>query len=501
MRKALYQLLSKKKNYIMGIDKNDQLLLILLAQIGIYVDAFILENEMKDLRVLNKRIISYEQIKEKDSCNIILYCMNQNEEINKKKGILKTKGFVDIITIYDFDVNFDDIYFSPSLLNRVICESKDVSIMAYGLSHKMIELCRILEMLDAKIQCFLIDDKSCLNQYEIIFDYPIEIREIYDVVYLKSGSYRILAADRSSFKKFKELGLREGVDYADIEHDYRFVDNPKVLDPILGYSWKSDTCDIPGFVLYGDKDSKYRIVTLGGSTSDSMFDPYYSWPKQLYEKLKDTYDICVYSGGCEGYKSSQELMKLIRDVIPLKPDLVIDYSGYNDGFDSSTVNEDLEDNAFYNYFQISLIKSFSKQGKSADGGHSLSTKTGYVLGNVAKCEREEMYLRNIEMMYTVSNMFNIKYICFLQPCLIRKRKKWGRQEKEMFLCNDYGEMYFEAIDDFYNRLEGKFNDYFIDATQIFDNCEKSLNDECHATREGNNIVSNFIYSYINEKVL
>ena len=117
-----------------------------------------------------------------------------------------------------------------------------------------------------------------------------------------------------------------------------------LLDPLLGYAHSDDEGQqniymphsyLPGFIAYGTEtpDSFERpiIVTLGGSTTDPVFPWGISWPEQLARYLaQNKLPGTVINGGVGGYSSSQELFKLIRDVIELKPDILITYNGAND---------------------------------------------------------------------------------------------------------------------------------------------------------------------------
>ena len=123
-----------------------------------------------------------------------------------------------------------------------------------------------------------------------------------------------------------------------------------VLDPQLGHAYDpnvlarklEDFESFTGFVVYGDRtdSSAIRIFALGGSTTDPIFSlggpstgPGYEecWPKILQDLLNDVgIPAVVFNGGVAGYSSNQELLKLVRDVLPLKPDIVLSLSGIND---------------------------------------------------------------------------------------------------------------------------------------------------------------------------
>jgi hypothetical protein len=116
-----------------------------------------------------------------------------------------------------------------------------------------------------------------------------------------------------------------------------------VIDPHLGfargktesrvrelqdrYNW------IDGFAVYSKKGPTELdhpvILTMGGSTTDGARGSG-SWPEEL-SKLLATRGISatVVNGGTSGYSTNQELLKLVRDGLEFKPDIVISYSGVN----------------------------------------------------------------------------------------------------------------------------------------------------------------------------
>jgi hypothetical protein len=109
------------------------------------------------------------------------------------------------------------------------------------------------------------------------------------------------------------------------------------VDPFLGWAYDTsrlqDVESRPGFVVYGaDGDPGQPVlVTLGGSTTDHQYNPEHNWPRQLAGVLqRQGRPTAVYNGGVFGYRSDQELLKLLRDVLPLAPDVVVAFDGIND---------------------------------------------------------------------------------------------------------------------------------------------------------------------------
>ena len=81
-------------------------------------------------------------------------------------------------------------------------------------------------------------------------------------------------------------------------------------------------------------DGSYRIVAVGGSTTYGIDieDFRHSYPYQLGEYLRQQghENVEVINAGVVGYTSHQTLINIQFRVLPLQPDLVVIYQGYND---------------------------------------------------------------------------------------------------------------------------------------------------------------------------
>tara|TARA_Y100000590_G_scaffold453462_1_gene598560 strand:+ start:953 stop:2515 length:1563 start_codon:yes stop_codon:yes gene_type:complete len=82
-------------------------------------------------------------------------------------------------------------------------------------------------------------------------------------------------------------------------------------------------------------DDVYRIFTLGGSTmfghgatSDKTTIPGYL--QDFFQNYDDEFKIEIINGGIQGADSSNELNLIENKIIPLNPDLIIVYDGWND---------------------------------------------------------------------------------------------------------------------------------------------------------------------------
>ena len=94
----------------------------------------------------------------------------------------------------------------------------------------------------------------------------------------------------------------------------------------LGFRGEDISADKP--------EGVYRIVAVGGSTTYSVDVEDYrdSYPHQLGDYLRDGgFDhVEVINAGAGSYTSYQNFMNIQFRVLPLQPDLIIDYQGYND---------------------------------------------------------------------------------------------------------------------------------------------------------------------------
>jgi len=83
-------------------------------------------------------------------------------------------------------------------------------------------------------------------------------------------------------------------------------------------------------------DGVYRIVAIGGSTTFAVYLPWRkSYPYYLQEILRErlgTDKIEVINAGMTGSTSGESLSRLYHQLLPIDPDMVIVYHGYNDLF-------------------------------------------------------------------------------------------------------------------------------------------------------------------------
>lgn len=308
------------------------------------------------------------------------------------------------------------------------------------------------------------------------------------------------------------------------------------------------------FVVYNNNiNPEKAILVLGGSATDGLFYKYANkktWPYYLNEKLiqNNLNDYRVYNGGVGGYSSSQELLKLIIDGQRISEDIkyVISFNGSNDmpGYTGTREYEN-----FLPYWTEISLSMFSdgewiKQSSSNISNIFPSTfslirflkrklfqdkekfevrqlqdveKTGKInlfnskeqmkdwekailMKETKSISSDELWLRNVELMKTISNSLGAEYYVFIQPSLgttdsqipeinTEDYKLYEKIDKKVFLPN-----FTEYINKVILKCEG--------LSYCFNMYEEILPvgdlyyDPRHHNEKGNNKIADYIFSKI-----
>ena len=205
------------------------------------------------------------------------------------------------------------------------------------------------------------------------------------------------------------------------------------------------------------------------------------------------YEITVINGGCRGYKSSQELVKLLRDVLPMKPDVVISYTGVNDASENRRTKE-YDKFPFLNSYQICLEEAIARNVKYE---HSvLEVDKNYTLGVESGISRAERFIYNVKAMNGICNEFGIRYLAFLQPCLSLKQGGWSIYEQELLISTEMKQADFDYVNEFYEMVKKTPIECLKDISNLFHHYDDVYYDECHVTEKGNEIIAKCIYEVL-----
>lgn len=344
-------------------------------------------------------------------------------------------------------------------------------------------------LLNANIEC---NGILVLNEEEDTKNDFAPKKIIYDLLYEEMENIKIYVFDSERATRYSDLLLQMGA------HNTWFLDGKgwtglkklDVYDIQLGYTWTAN--GVPGFVKFLNENNKkaFRIVTLGGSTTDPTMSNIRSWSELLYKKLLGMgIEIEIIAGGVGAYTGTQELVKLIRDVIPMRPDLVISYSGFNDAYGLYCK----EQHPFTMWYQSDDFERMLRSNNCKNGIMNHIPMKEVTYGLPSKKNAHEQWVDCERMMKAVCFEYDIDFYCFLQP--------YNKEEGRTFLS----EYLWQKIKEFYtfNKKSNDFinqSDWFIDFTDVFESESDIFVDACHVYEKGNRIIAEKMMPYILESM-
>ena len=240
-----------------------------------------------------------------------------------------------------------------------------------------------------------------------------------------------------------------------------------------------------GFDVIGIDDAPDgKIVTLGGYTTLDMARNGQSWAHELHKQLDGKYQIL--NGCTDGYSSSQILMMFIRDVILLKPKLVICLSGfyniaYKLGFIKYRENANLiMAHPFTTPEQLEYYKKITSYfGLGND-------RVFY--GEENHIAASELWLRQMAEINCISEEFGIEFRVVLQPCVFSG--DYERSENENKSIKDDFKITEDDLESFYLGFQNEYSkianqsvnlDYISDASRLFNDDRDVYSNASHIT--------------------
>lgn len=416
-------------------------------------------------------------------------------QINEKIGryyFMNTSILSDTAIYVDQDRTFDGMLF----LDRGFENRK---IYLCGKDYK--QSCQYLELF------LLLDfDDICIAKWAGNITENDEICCIEDAL-LEENSMIVFCSEsieEVDLERLHDLGLERGKDYCDIRCNIwekeQYVFSSKchgiqILDTSLAYT-REMGWDFPGIAIYGDNcEYDYKIAVLGGSTSTDGYYNFKCWPSILFEKYSES-RVTIFNAAVEGYASAQELIKLMRDIVPFKPDMVIVFDGCND-----LTRDALPSVA--NIFEFTYMKTIMEY---VNGQIEAEAGKREIFCGIPACERAiEVWLKNIRYMHAVCEINNINFLSFMQPTFYGKPKMQSKEDaiickKWDFHNGEASETIKVSMKEFRKRAPEicKANDYIYDLSDILDNEEYM--DSLHVFENGNRIIADAIFKVINDVV-
>lgn len=279
-----------------------------------------------------------------------------------------------------------------------------------------------------------------------------------------------------------------------------YVDDLNMVDPLLTYNREEERW--AGIVPFGEEDDQsYKVLVLGNSTSESSLGGMKCWSYYLWKKLsiEMKQNVVVYNGGLSGFNSAQEFLKLSRDGLELKPDMVVSLSGCNDveGF-GTTVKGKL----FLNSYQKRMWDNITQTPNAVPDSLYMRNMRKLFWGVETEKSDFCLWLENEKRMYALCQGFGIDFIGYLQPLITQGGYKMDERMKKLLL--DAGtklEEYAKAQKEFVDGVRSSLADfpYIRDLTKLFYNMTEMYHDHYHYVETGNQLIANQVAKDIIEK--
>lgn len=288
--------------------------------------------------------------------------------------------------------------------------------------------------------------------------------------------------------------------------DKRIKHQLRSLDPFLSFAYSEGDLpktelemEIPGFMVLGnqnrDQNNLLKVVTLGGSTTSPFFGD--NWPKH-FKLLLDDKNIpsMLYNGGVNGYSSNQELLKLIRDVLPLNPNLIISLTGINDIGFMHSIRKHPMIHPYTNFVLENVLNKRIRGKQKQDVINDIN------YGPVVDTTPVRQWERNLRIMTAITQEFGIQFFAFLQPTMGIGKYNANTHENEML--KDYnderGGRYIDEVHSFYEdaiKICNKYKNVF-NLVDVFKDSENVYYNPRHPNARGYKIIAAEILTHLME---
>lgn len=310
-------------------------------------------------------------------------------------------------------------------------------------------------------------------------------------------------------------------------YSYDYMSKSEFIpDPTLGYSaielGNKSNDSAAGFVKYEYSVKNERtctILTLGGSTTQCFAVRETSWSELLSRILTEKkIPHRIFCGGISGYSNIQEFLKLVRDGIILKPDIVLSYSGVNN---TNWLTD--PEYPFIHTYQKQLFKRL-KMSRGVELGEDTITLSDIVNYGIANSEQDsfQFWLLYERLMNSICKELSIKFKAYLQPWLFSKShfdeydrrillglfhivadtrddlKKYAMDTTQKFSSDVEKALIFRKEVKQYEKL---YSDWLVDFSHILDEASGVYIDEAHVYEWGNQIIAEHMYKSIEQDIL
>lgn len=412
-----------------------------------------------------------------------------------------------VLKLEETGVAFENYRIQEWDLHAIVRDTKEKQMVIYGYGDTVKAVLPKLKILG-------------ISPEEVVLrNNRMEDGTIYNLSFLYKKGTVVLMADLYSVDThtaLTEIGVTENdmvwlwgysSFYASDKHEICCV----ALDPSCGHTYLLEKEEYPSFITYSYRNPKsekrpMRLLTLGGSTTSAYGVKTSSWSQKLSLLLKEHgISHVLYCGGIDAYTTGNELVKLIRDGIWLKPDIVISYTGCNNA------NRYQYENLFLSFYQETLFKSLARRGVDIAGDvHRV------YYGIHPDVNVYEYWYTQVKMFHGVCDSLGIRHKVFLQPLLFQKKTCYPSDADIAILWNalfhkglgeyvgiDAPVQYQSILQNaklFAEKGMESGDTWFESLTDMFEKEDNVYMDYCHVYEKGNQIIAENIFQRIEEEL-
>lgn len=267
-----------------------------------------------------------------------------------------------------------------------------------------------------------------------------------------------------------------------------------ILDALLGrvnHSKDSDAAGIVKLRSHAHGSAAFKVAVLGNSVS-VVNGNYATWTELFVDLARQRgRKLELWNAAIGGSRVAWELLRLVRDIIPYRPNVVISYSSCNEIACPDTCWPNPPPYPFVSGVQRELFALLGKQ---------LNKKVSYGEPLPPSCTRLAHWLDTERMMHALCAEFGIAFHAVLQP-LSACEEPIAAAKVELIAdlhhrSRDYvREQFLPAFRAFIDqgREAARQYDWMHDATRLLNGEPGVFTDDVHITPKGAAIVAEYVY--------
>lgn len=503
------------KVVIYGAGDDGILTFITLLNAGIYVSAFCDRDiHKRRVKIMNKRVMSPAELSKlstKEHMAVYIGSRKFKEEIKKSLQEMGVEEIYENSGGLQSKIIIGNVYrYGSKSWYTIIEQAYKKHIFIFGVSKLDLEFAEKLRMTDITVEAFIIDDMC--NKNDVGYS-VISVSELGGLYSKEKIMVYILEHIPERVRLLESHGYQNGYHYRMAPYIYggHRIKNPYVrLDTNVGFSYV-DSEKTPGYSVIGsESDYEYVIMVLGASETDEKFQYFPSWVS-YYEDCFEKHGIKVkiFNGGGQAYSTQQNLIRLIRDLPLISPDLVVDYEGVISAMNLVQDGRLFRiDQPFCNDYTEKALAGLERPPRRVYIRDELLHELYGIEENTEICagmlrdETEdkalataEDYLYAVKCMYAVCMSEGLKFLNFFGPIMAYSEYLGEMDTEKLYHDEEFYKIVQkqEAVHRFRREVIKKMDDRFqTDLTRILIG-DSMYEDVWHPNEKGNQIIAKYVY--------